>query len=201
MISLIKAGAQPVSQPPAARASASGSTQHGDRRSRRQACCRERAGNGGTAARRRQDDMRGCFRRSPRLAEHPDDRASTKAAPIAARFLKGTVRCSPCAVCTFAQTRLPFWRGIAPSKGDQHDHDRAGVPRQRASMPVLGRVGERSGKQRSFLRPRRDLGERGRSDREIDRRAGDQRSRGTFAPSGGLGLTVPDGPARCEELR
>jgi len=60
--------------------------------------------------------MRGCFRRSPRLAEHPDDRASTKAAPIAARFLKGTVRCSPCAVCTFAQTRLPFWRGIAPSK-------------------------------------------------------------------------------------
>ena len=56
--------------------------------------------------------MRGCFRRSPRLAEHPDDRASTKAAPIAARFLKGTVRCSPCAVCTFAQTRLPFWRGI-----------------------------------------------------------------------------------------
>jgi hypothetical protein len=48
--------------------------------------------------------------------------------PIAARFLKGTVRCSPCAVCTFAQTRLPFWRGIAPSKGDQYDHDRAGVP-------------------------------------------------------------------------
>ena len=41
-------------------------------------------------------------------------------APIAARFLKGTVRCSPCAVCTFAQTRLPFWRGIAPSKGDQY---------------------------------------------------------------------------------
>jgi hypothetical protein len=32
-------------------------------------------------------------------------------APIAARFLKGTVRCSPCAVCTFAQTRLPF--GVA----------------------------------------------------------------------------------------
>ena len=124
----------------------------------------------------------------------PGDRASTKAAPIAARFLKGTVRCSPCAVCTFAQTRLPFWRGIAPSKSDQHDHDRAGVPRRRASMPVLGRVGERSGKQRSFLRPRRDLGERGRSDREIDRRAGDQHNRRTFAPSGGLGLTVPDGP-------
>ena len=151
MISLIKAGAQPVSQPPAARASASGSTQHGDRRSRRQACCRERAGNGGTAARRRQDDMRGCFRRSPRLAEHPDDRASTKAAPIAARFLKGTVRCSPCAVCTFAQTRLPFWRGIAPSKGDQHDHDRAGVPRQ---MPVCrcgGRYGRGSRSQTGAL--------------------------------------------------
>ena len=26
-------------------------------------------------------------------------------------------------------------------------------------------------------------------------------TRRTFAPSGGLGLTVPDGPARCEELR
>jgi hypothetical protein len=116
-------------------------------------------------------------------------------APIAAQFLKGTVRCSPCAVCTFAQTRVPFWRGIAPSKGDQYDHDRAGVPRQRASMPVLGRVGERSGKHRSFLRPRRDLGERRRSDREIDRRAGDQDNRRAFAPSGGLGLTVPDGPA------
>jgi hypothetical protein len=38
-------------------------------------------------------------------------------------------------------------------------------------------------------------------DREIGRRAGDQHNRRTFAPSGGLGLTVPDGSARCEELR
>ena len=145
--------------------------------------------------------LRGCFRRSPQLAEHPDDRASTKAAPIAARFLKGTVRGSRCAVCTFAQTRLPFWRGIAPSKGDQHDHDRAGVPRRRASMPVLGRVGERSGKQRSFLALAATWESAAARDREIDRRAGDQHTRGTFAPSGGLGLTVPDGSARCEELR
>jgi hypothetical protein len=145
--------------------------------------------------------LRGCFRRSSRLAEHPDDRASTKAAPIAARFLKGTVRCSRCAVCTFAQTRLPFWRGIAPSKSDQHDHDRAGVPRRRASMPVLGRVGERSGKQRSFLALAATWESAAARDREIGRRAGDQHTRGTFAPSGGLGLTVPDGSARCEELR
>jgi hypothetical protein len=96
-------------------------------------------------------------------------------------------------VCNFAQTRALPRRAIAPLKGDQHDHDRAGVPRQRASMPVLGRVGERSGKQGRFLRPRRDLGRRCRSDRarradrEID-------SRRTSAPSDGRGLTVPDGP-------
>ena len=123
-------------------------------------------------------------------------------APIAARFLKGTVRCSPCAVCTFAQTRLPFWRGIAPSKGDQYmtmtAQEYRANERQRLSWAEFG---ERSGKQRSFLRPRRDLGERGRSDRGIDRRAGDQHNRRTFAPSGGLGLAVPDGPTRCKELR
>jgi len=28
-------------------------------------------------------------------------------------------------VCNFAQTRLSFWNRIAPSKGDQYDHDRA----------------------------------------------------------------------------
>jgi hypothetical protein len=88
-------------------------------------------------------------------------------------------------------------RAVAPSKGDHHDHDRAGVPRQRASMPVLGRVGERSGKQGRFLRPRRDLGRRCRSDRarradrEIERCAG--RKPANLGPSGGSGLTVPDG--------
>jgi len=92
---------------------------------------------------------------------------------------------------------LPIWLCIAPSKGDQHDHDRAGVPRQRASMPVLGRVGERSGKQGRILRPCRDLGQRCRSDRarrpdrEIDRCAGDQSKPRSLTPSGGCGLTVP----------
>jgi hypothetical protein len=104
-------------------------------------------------------------------------------------------------VCNFAQTRLPFWRGIAPSKGDQYDHDRAGVPRQRASMPVLGRVGERCGKQGRFLRPRRDLGERRRPDREIDRCVEDRSNPRTFTPSGGRGLAVPAGPALCDESR
>jgi hypothetical protein len=103
-------------------------------------------------------------------------------------------------VCNFAQTRALPRRAIAPLKGDQHDHDRAGVPRQRASMPVLGRVGERSGKQGRFLRPRRDLGRRCRSDRarradrEID-------SRRTSAPSDGRGLTVPDGPGDQQRHR
>src|ERR1700674_2914816 len=35
-------------------------------------------------------------------------------------------------------------------------------------MPVLGRVGDRFGKQRGFLRPRRDLGGRRRAEREIE---------------------------------
>jgi len=67
-------------------------------------------------------------------------------------------------VCSvhFCSDAPPLLAWHRPLEGDQYDHDRAGVPRQRASMPVLGRVGERSGKQRSFLRPRRDLGERGR---------------------------------------
>ena len=60
-------------------------------------------------------------------------------------------------------------------------------------MPVLGRVSERSGKQRRFLRPRRDLGSGCQPDREIDCRAGDQGNRRTFAPTGGRGLTVVDG--------
>ena len=55
--------------------------------------------------------MRGCFRRSPRLAEHPDDRASTKAAPIAARFLKGTVRCSLVQCALLLRRASPF--GVA----------------------------------------------------------------------------------------
>ena len=81
-------------------------------------------------------------------------------------------------------------RAIAPSKGDHHDHDRAGVPRQRASMRVLGRVGERAGKQRRFLCPRRDLGGRRHLGREIDRRAGNRGNPRTFTPSGGCGLAV-----------
>ena len=32
-------------------------------------------------------------------------------------------------VCNFAQTHPPFGFAIAPSKGAQYDHDRAGVPR------------------------------------------------------------------------
>ena len=68
-------------------------------------------------------------------------------------------------------------------------------------MPVLGGVGERSGKQGRFLRPRRDLGERRRADREIDCCAGDQGNRRIFAPSGGRGLTVPVGHALCDERR
>ena len=73
------------------------------------------------------------------------------------------------------------------------------VPRQRASMPVLGRIGETSGTQGSFLRPRRDPGQRcrdraRRADREID-------SRQIFAPSGGGGLTVPVGPTPCDKCR
>jgi hypothetical protein len=90
-------------------------------------------------------------------------------------------------------------RAIAPSKGDHHDHDRAGVPRQRASMPVLGRVGERAGKQRRFLCPRRDLGGRRHLGREIDRRAGNRGNPRTFTPSGGCGLAVAAGPALCDE--
>ena len=39
---------------------------------------------------------------------------------------------------------------------------------ERTSMPVLGRVGDQFGKQRGFLRPRRDLGGRRRADREIE---------------------------------
>jgi hypothetical protein len=39
------------------------------------------------------------------------------------------------------------------------------------------------------------------ADREIDRPAGDQSNRRTFAPSGGRGLTVPVGPALCDERR
>jgi hypothetical protein len=66
-------------------------------------------------------------------------------------------------------------------------------------MPILGGVGERSEKQRRFLRPRRDLGSGCRPDREIDCRAGNQGNRRTFAPSGGSGLTVPDG--RSDQLR
>jgi hypothetical protein len=96
-------------------------------------------------------------------------------------------------LCTFAQTRALLCVEFAQSKGDHHDHDRAGVPRQRPAMPVLGRVGESSGKQRRFLRPRRNLGERRHPDREMDRCAGDRSPR-TFTPSGGLGLTVPAGP-------
>ena len=95
-------------------------------------------------------------------------------------------------VCSvhFCSDAPPLLAWHRPLEGDQYDHDRAGVPRQRASMPVLGRVGERSGKQTRFLRPRRDLGSGCRPDREIDRRAGDQGNRRTFAPSGGRGLTV-----------
>ena len=68
-------------------------------------------------------------------------------------------------------------------------------------MPVLGGVGDRSGKQGSFLRPRRDLGKRRSPDREIDRPVGDLSNRRTFAPSGGRRLTVPVGHALCDERR
>jgi hypothetical protein len=95
--------------------------------------------------------------------------------------------------CALLLRRAPFpWRGIARSKGDQYDHDRARVPGQRASMPVLDRVGERAGKQGRFLRPRRDLGQRCRSGRFLDPRGVGNRR--TSAPSGCNGLTVPDGP-------
>jgi hypothetical protein len=92
----------------------------------------------------------------------------------------------------------PAWHPWRASQGGGRTRKRrklwrAGVSRQRASMPVLGRVSERSGKQRRFLRPRRDLGSGCQPDREIDCRAGDQGNRRTFAPTGGRGLTVVDG--------
>jgi hypothetical protein len=68
-------------------------------------------------------------------------------------------------------------------------------------MPVLGRVGERAGKQRRFLCPRRDLGGRCHLGREIDRRAGNPGNPRTFTPSGGCGLAVAAGPARCDDSR
>ena len=194
MISLIKAGAQPVSQPPAARASASGSTQHGDRRSRRQACCRERAGNGGTAAARMLSPVIATRRAPGRPRQHE---SGAHRGPIS----EGHRSMQPVCSVHFCSDAPPLLAWLAPSKSDQHDHDRAGVPRRRASMPVLGRVGERSGKQRSFLALTATWESAAARDREIGRRAGDQHTRGTFAPSGGLGLTVPDGSARCEELR
>jgi hypothetical protein len=53
----------------------------------------------------------------------------------------------------------------------------------------------------AFFAPRRDLGKRRRPDREIDRHAGDQGNRRAFASAGGRGLTVPVGPALCDERR
>ena len=95
----------------------------------------------------------------------------------------------------------PPGRAIAPSKGDRHDHDRAGVPRQRASMPVLGRVGERAGKQRPFFALAATWEGVASLGREIDRRAGNRGNQANFTPSGGCGLAVAAGPALCDELR
>jgi hypothetical protein len=113
---------------------------------------------------------RKCFPEQGAVFLEPARRADQMHQPRTERPCPGQflAKAAPSRVGSEKGPRKPRCSGPSPRNwASERFFPGRGMPRQRKAMLVLGRVGERSGQQGSLLRPRRDLGQRCRSDRRM----------------------------------